>query len=204
MLPNSVKSIGEYAFSSCELLASVTIPKSVTAIAKRAFYCCYKLADVYCYAEDVIPASSDAFEYSHISSIGTLHVPEVSLEDYQTTAPWSNFQTFEALLPEHCATPTISFTNGKLMFECETEGVEYVYSFSSDAFKTSNGSDIPLAVVLHVSVYATKEGCVDSDVATTDINLNDVLGDADGDGEITIADVTTIINTILNSDKATD
>ena len=199
-IPNSVTSIGGAAFSHCSGLTSVTIPNSVTSIGKRAFEYCYSLTDVFCYAENVPTTEADAFKSASISS-ATLHVPAASLSSYQTTEPWSGFGTIVAL-SNQCATPTIAFANGKLTFECETEDVEYVYSFSSDAFRTSSGSDIPLAGVLHVSVYATKDGCADSDVATIDINLSDMLGDANGDGEITIADITTLINTILGNGNA--
>ncbi|MDY5736746.1 MAG: leucine-rich repeat protein, partial [Candidatus Onthomorpha sp.] len=38
-IPNSVTSIGEFAFSYCSSLTSVTIPNSVTSIGNTAFYC---------------------------------------------------------------------------------------------------------------------------------------------------------------------
>ena len=46
-IPDSVTSIGEYAFSGCLSLTSVTIPDSVTSIGERAFYYCISLTDVY-------------------------------------------------------------------------------------------------------------------------------------------------------------
>ena len=46
-IPNSVTSIGEYAFSHCTSLTSVTIPNSVTSIGEHAFYDCTSLTDVY-------------------------------------------------------------------------------------------------------------------------------------------------------------
>ena len=39
-IPNSVTTIGEWAFSNCTSLASVNIPNSVTTIGNRAFYYC--------------------------------------------------------------------------------------------------------------------------------------------------------------------
>ena len=45
-IPNSVTSIGNYAFSGCSSLTSVTIPNSVTTIGSSAFYECSGLTSV--------------------------------------------------------------------------------------------------------------------------------------------------------------
>ena len=46
VIPNSVTSIGNYAFYDCDGLTSVTIPNSVTSIGDNAFYGCYGLTSV--------------------------------------------------------------------------------------------------------------------------------------------------------------
>ena len=46
VIPNSVTSIGYYAFSNCSGLTSVTIPNSVTSIGERAFSGCSGLTSV--------------------------------------------------------------------------------------------------------------------------------------------------------------
>jgi hypothetical protein len=45
-IPNSVTSIGNYAFSNCSGLTSVTIPNSVTSIGDAAFFDCSSLTSV--------------------------------------------------------------------------------------------------------------------------------------------------------------
>ena len=64
-----------------------------------------------------------------------------------------------------------------------------------------NSNEISLTTTYHVTVFAAKAGCADSDIATADINVKgstgDVNGDVNQDGSITIADVTTLVNMIL-------
>ena len=203
-IPSSVTSIGSYAFEGCSGLASVTIPNSVTSIGSSAFYNCSGLTDVFCYAKNVPTTGASIFSESKISS-ATLHVPAASLSSYQTTEPWSGFGNIVGDIVLKCATPTIAFVDGILTFECETEGVEYVYDISMTGSQSGRGNDIVLPSLPNtyaVSVYATKEGWVDSDVATKTLTFQAKTGDANGDGEITIADITTLINTILGNGNA--
>ena len=46
IIPNSVKSIGDYAFSHCSGLTSISIPNSVTSIGSRAFSSCSGLTSI--------------------------------------------------------------------------------------------------------------------------------------------------------------
>ncbi len=47
VIPDSVTSIGNYAFNGCESLTSITIPDSVTSIGKEAFSCCSSLSGIW-------------------------------------------------------------------------------------------------------------------------------------------------------------
>ena len=47
VIPDSVTSIGDFAFQGCKSLTSITIPDSVTTIGDYAFSDCYRLVEVY-------------------------------------------------------------------------------------------------------------------------------------------------------------
>ena len=202
-IPDSVTSIGSSAFSFCSGLTSVTIPNSVTSIGDEAFSGCSGLTDVFCYAVYVPTTYADVFNNSSIST-ATLHVPAPSLTSYRTTAPWRDFKTFVALdgetppVPEICATPTIAFANGKLTFACETEGASFVSSLSFEDASLHTSSEVSLAAKYRISVYAKKDGYANSVAATMDIDLA-TMGDANGDGQITIIDAIKIVNVILEA-----
>lgn len=179
---------------ACSSLTSVSIGDRVTTIG-AAFTNLLNLENVYCMAEIVPPAVSSTFDNSQIE-YATLHVPNGSISDYANTAPWSQFGSIVGLTPEQCATPTIAYVNGKLRFTCETEGVEYVPNVSCTPTKSQNGNEYEIDGIFTVSVYATKEGYADSEVATMAIDMGK-MGDFDGDGQLTVTDVTSLVNAIL-------
>lgn len=46
-IPNSIIKIDDYAFLMCQRLPSITIPKSVTTIGIAAFYGCFGLTNIF-------------------------------------------------------------------------------------------------------------------------------------------------------------
>ena len=129
IIPNKVKSIGFQAFQYCSNLSTVSIGSSVERIGTKAFADCTELTDVYCYAENV-PGMwadynvvvTDAFENSHREDV-ILHVPVASVNLYKAVEPWKSFKAILGIEPDvkKCATPTITYENGELLFSCETE-----------------------------------------------------------------------------------
>ena len=109
-------------------------------------------------------------------------MPESAIEQYKTTAPWSNFGKIVSLdgsippTPEvkKCAMPTISYHDGKLRFNCETEGAEFVTNITDADIKEHYHSTISLTATYNISVYATKSGYENSDVATATLCWIDV------------------------------
>ena len=95
-LPNSVTSIGDYAFYECSSLTSITIGNSVTSIGGGAFENCSSLADIYCYATTppVCYVSSDYGSFIGVSKHCYIHVPAGTIRDYQMADGWSDFYHF--------------------------------------------------------------------------------------------------------------
>ena len=73
IIPNSVTSIGNYAFSGCDSLTSITIPNSVTSIGSEAFYGCKGLTSI-TIPDSVTYIGSSAFSYC--SSLTSVTIPD--------------------------------------------------------------------------------------------------------------------------------
>ena len=67
---------------------------------------------------------------------------------------------------QKCATPTISYVNGKLVFDCETEDVVFHSSITDTDIASYLSKEISLSATYTITVYATKAGYENSDVAT--------------------------------------
>ena len=124
-------------------------------------------------------------------SKATLYVPESKAEYYQTTEPWSKFGKILTLsgdtpsAPEKCATPTISYADGKLQFSCETEGAKCNYTVSCpDAASGETSTEnnyVNLNAYYDITCYAKAEGYVDSDAATAKLYWLPSSGSLEGD-----------------------
>ena len=194
IIPDAVTTIGNYAFRECSGLTSVTIGAGVTSIGNSVFYKCTGLTDVYCLAENVPSTTSSAFSSSNYSN-ATLHVHAASVEAYQAQAPWKNFKEVVAL--QKCATPTITYDDGKLSFSCETEDVMYTYHVTCDYTQGGSFDEVQLTPVLKVTAYASKENYGDSDVATIEIPIDlksGLKGDLNDDSKVNALDIQEVIN----------
>ena len=100
-----------------------------------------------------------------------LYVPATLLSEYKSTDIWKNFGYIYSITEGSgkCSKPTILYSNGKIVFNCETEGAECVAAISDTDIKTHYGNEISLTATYIVSVYATATGYENSDVATATI-----------------------------------
>ena len=102
-IPNSVTKIGYGAFSYCSGLTSVTIPNSVTEIGDGAFYGCSGLTRIDAYPNpEKVSTGGDAFDgvFFLVPKDGTLHVLPKYLSAYRTASQWCEFTNIKGDLTE--------------------------------------------------------------------------------------------------------
>ena len=167
-------------FNGCSGLTSVTIGNSVTSIGSYAFYGCIGLTSVISKMEKPCSIDYNCF-HNDVFHNTTLYVPKGTTDKYKATNYWSKFVFIEEGVPgsstqpeeKKCATPSISYANKKLTFSCETEGVEFMSKITDVDIKDFYSSSIDLSATYEISVYATKSGYTNSDVATATLVWTD-------------------------------
>ena len=86
---NSVTTIGDYAFYYCTGLTSITIGNSVTTIGDYAFSNCSGLTEMYVKANT--PPSADYYTFYNVPKTIPVYVPTGTKAAYQAAAYWKNF-----------------------------------------------------------------------------------------------------------------
>lgn len=197
-IPTTVTAIGEGAFAGLTTLTSLSLHAAITAIGTDAFAGCTALASIECYAEAVPTIGDGAFT----GVTATMQVPAASVTAYQEAL--TAYEDVSVVnFPEKIKTPTVTYGNGKLKFGCETEGVTFHYQITAAATAVEDtGDEVELSPVYQVTVYATREGWIDSDPATINVNALGVKGDVTGDGKVTITDAVAVVDIILNEEKS--
>lgn len=190
VIPGSVVSIGRHAFDYCYLksifishgvsnieswafqgwsLETLSIPSSITYIGENAFQECDNLKDVYCYWEKIPSSVNRPFNSLSNFDNTTLHVPASGIDEYKAKYPWRTFGKIVAIEDKdgvRCAKPTISYSKGKLSFNSSTEGAICEATITNSDISSFTGNEIQLSATYYISVYATKSGYENSDVAT--------------------------------------
>lgn len=94
-LPNTLISIGEYAFAG-KKISSITLPESVKYIGKHAFESIH-LVTVTSLSKEPIPYKNMGIEVFHKNTLnnGILYVPVGSISKYKAEYPWQQFATIK-------------------------------------------------------------------------------------------------------------
>ena len=90
VIPNSVTSIGYYAFYGCSGLTELTLPDSVASIGDGAFICCSDLSKITSLAEIPPVCGSGVFDRVNKTNC-ELIVPIVSVAAYTRAEVWNEF-----------------------------------------------------------------------------------------------------------------
>ena len=206
-IPNSVTTIGNYAFQNCTKLANVNIPNSVTTIGDGAFAYCYRLTEI------TVPQSVTTIDLTTFSYCYSL--THVTWNARNCTLEYDYFDDDDHLPFAFC--PSLK----KITIGSEVESIDDeifciydpVYNnidtveclatqppvITDDCFWIYTYENATLCVPFNaMGSYAAAAGWRNFvNIAASDVTP-EMLGDVDGDGKITIGDVTDLIDMLLN------
>ena len=89
LIPNSITTIGEYAFRGCKNMETISFGAGLTSMGDYALDGCQSIYEMMCYATKVPTVSSNTFR--EVSTRADLYVPSVSVKKYKTHAYWGVF-----------------------------------------------------------------------------------------------------------------
>jgi len=198
---NGVMSIGESAFKACKGLTSITIGKNVTSIGTDAFNA--DIPTIISLIENPFEIASSTFSNNTFLN-ATLYVPVGCIDKYKSTGGWNAFSYVTELnndipTPQKCDKPTISYNKGKLTFFSTTEGVTFQSTITDMDINSYSSNEVQLGVTYLISVYASRDGYENSDVATATLCWIDVEPKTDGI-ENGVANVRALAVMIQNED----
>ena len=197
ILGDGVKSVGAFAFSDSEVLYYVTFPNALTEIGYSAFANCTGLNSI------IIPNSvkiigDEAFNYCS-------NLQGVDMSNAVTYIGYHSFNSCSRL--RSITIPNTIQTIGGGAFSSCTSLYE-VHSRIKDVNSvTYNGSnihffyDVPILLSRLYVPVGTRISYLTHDVWRVFYNIIEE-GDANGDGEVTAADVTAIYDYLLNNDSS--
>ncbi len=198
IIPNGVKSIGNNAFSGCSGLTFITIPKSVTSIGNNSFKDCISLTSL-TIPERVSSIGNSAFY--NCSSLISICIPcSVTSIDYSTFEKCSSLKSIT--IPN-----SVTSIGGYAFAGCS--GLTSVTvdnanppSISWNTFASFNLVNTTLYVPQ--GSKAAYQAAANWKEFKKIIEIGDaVLGDTNGDGDINVGDIMSIINMIVGTTQIT-
>ena len=221
IIHEGVQHIGSSAFNGCTSINTITFPSTIIGIGNGSFAGCTSINNIYSKIIEPFDISQTAFAgITYLNS--TLYVPTGTKNLYQERRGWKDFVSivetddFEDIpvIPEKpkCASPTISYVNWNIKFECETEGAQIVSEVKPTDLKNTTEVEVSLTPTYIITAYAIAEGYQKSDMVTatiswrkgrpviiqgfSNVNLEESTANCDVNGDCTVdvADIATIIS----------
>lgn len=189
IIGDGVTTISNWAFSGCSSLKFFAFGSHVQTIGKEAFSDCTAVTEISSKAS--VPPICNEQALDDINKWECkLYVPKGCMEVYKAADQWKDFFFTEegkgtidhgsGESDKKCATPTISYHNGKLTFDCASEGAEFQSTISDSDITSYNSNEVQLGVTYIISVYAMKAGYENSDVAMATLCWIDVEPQMEG------------------------
>ena len=169
-IPDGVTSIGAITFEGCESLESITIPDSVTSIGERAFAYCKNLGSI------TIPDSITSIGVRTFEGCESLE--SITIPDSVTSIGEYTFAYCENL--ESISIPDSVTSIGKMAFERCTSLQNVYYTGTKtqwEAVVIGSSNDALLNATVHF--------------------VENLLGDADGSGEVTTDDAVYLLLSVM-------
>lgn len=202
-IPENVTKIESMAFQECGL-SSITIPKSVTKIESYAFSYCSELISIISLIEDVFETGVYCFDRSPNV---TLYVPKGLVSTYQSTKDWNRIKDIEEIIPIIPLTLACN-SKGKVKINNKVEITNDVRKVNANdgadntfIFTPNEGCQLEQVSIdgldVTLSVVDNKLTTRVHDNSKMIVTFSKLNADVNGDGHVNINDVVTLVNIIL-------
>ena len=147
-MPNSVKTIGYAAFSSCHNITTLTLGKATVEINSDAFYDCERLKEIY--SLNPTPPAINVNDSPFNSYDATLYVPKGSLQAYKSAPVWELFtqiKEMDATGIEHAQADGVSVIARQGVIEVvgATDAMIEVFNMNGQCIYRGKQTSIPVA-----------------------------------------------------------
>ena len=184
-IPNSVTSIEGWAFASCSSLSSIEIPNSVTSIGEGAFYECTSLIAITIKVEN--PLTIEEYTFREVSRSVLIKIPCGSITKYKTAEYWNEFTNYEEVpsttLTINVNDETMGFATVTKQNSCD-DNVAQVQAQAKAGYKFvrwSDGStDNPHIVLVEEDMTITAEFAPETSTTVDNVTNSSIVIYTDG------------------------